>query len=92
VTVVDEWQHRGLGGKLLRRLCARATENRIKVFSASLLATNDAMLALFERIGEITVTRRDGPTLELDVELPVEYPPLERTLREAAAGHLRWRR
>jgi GNAT superfamily N-acetyltransferase len=91
VTVVDEWQHRGLGGKLLRRLCARAAENRIKVFSASLLATNDAMLALFERIGEITVTRRDGPTLELDVELPVEYSPLERTLREAAAGHLRWR-
>jgi GNAT superfamily N-acetyltransferase len=92
VTVVDEWQHRGLGGKLLRRLCARATENRIKVFSASLLAANDAMLALFERLGEVTVTRRDGPTLEIDVELPVEYSTLERTLREAAAGHLRWRR
>jgi GNAT superfamily N-acetyltransferase len=92
VTVVDQWQHRGLGGKLLRRLCARATENRIKVFSASLLATNDAMLTLFERLGEITVTRRDGPTLEIDVELPVEYPTLERTLREAAAGRLRWRR
>jgi GNAT superfamily N-acetyltransferase len=91
VTVVDEWQHRGLGGKLLRRLCARATENRIRVFSASLLATNDVMLTLFERLGEITVTRRDGPTLEIDVELPVEYSTLERTLREAAAGHLRWR-
>jgi L-amino acid N-acyltransferase YncA len=92
VTVVDAWQHRGLGGKLLRRLCARATENRIKIFSASLLAANDAMLTLFERLGEITVTRRDGPTLEIDVELPVEYSTLERTLREAAAGHLRWRR
>ena len=33
VTVVDAWQHRGLGGKLLRRLCARATENRIRVFT-----------------------------------------------------------
>jgi L-amino acid N-acyltransferase YncA len=92
ITVVDEWQHRGLGGKLLRRLCARAAENRIRVFSASLLATNDAMLTLFERLGEITVTRRDGATMEIDVELPVEYSTLERTLREAATGHLRWRR
>src|SRR3954451_14656825 len=36
VTVVDAWQHRGLGSRLLRRLCARAAENRIKVFTASL--------------------------------------------------------
>ena len=91
VTVVDAWQHRGLGGKLLRRLCARATENRIRVFTASLLASNDAMLTLFERLGEVTVTRRDGPTLEIDVELPVELPTLEHTLREAAAGRVRWR-
>ncbi len=91
MTVVDEWQHRGLGGKLLRRLCARAAENRIRVFTASLLADNDAMLSLFNRLGEVTVTRRDGPTLEIDVELPVEYSTLEQTLREAAAGHVRWR-
>lgn len=91
VIVVDAWQHRGLGGKLLRRLCARAAENRIRIFSASLLAANDAMLALFERLGEITVTRRDGPTIEIDVELPVELPTLEHTLREAAAGRVRRR-
>ncbi len=36
--------------------------------------------------------RRDGPTLEIDVELPVELPTLEHTLREAAAGHVRGRR
>jgi GNAT superfamily N-acetyltransferase len=92
VTVVDAWQHRGLGGKLLRRLCTHATENRIRVFTAALLATNDAMLTLFDRLGKVTVTRRDGPTLEIDVELPVEYDTLEHTLREAAAGHVRSRR
>jgi GNAT superfamily N-acetyltransferase len=92
VTVVDAWQHRGLGAKLLRRLCARATENRIRIFTASLLASNEAMLTLFDRLGEIEVTRRDGPTLEIDVELPVELPTLEHTLREAAAGHVRSRR
>ena len=89
VTVADAWQHRGLGGKLLRRLCARAAENRIRVFSATLFASNDAMLALFERLGEVTVTRRDGATIEIVVELPVQYDTLEHTLREAAAGHVR---
>jgi GNAT superfamily N-acetyltransferase len=91
VTVVDAWQRRGLGGKLLRRLTARATEHRIRVFSATLFAANDAMLALFGRLGEVTVTRRDGPVLEIDVELPVELDTLEHTLREAAQGHVRYR-
>ena len=91
VIVVDTWQHRGLGGKLLRRLCARATENRIRIFTASLLASNEAMLTLFERLGEVTVTRQNGPTLEIGVDLPVEYETLEHTLREAAAGHVRRR-
>lgn len=89
VTVVDAWQGRGLGGKLLRRLCARAQENRIRVFTATLFATNDAMRTLFERLGAVSVTRRDGATLEIRVELPVELPTLEHTLREAAAGHVR---
>jgi GNAT superfamily N-acetyltransferase len=88
VVVIDAWQARGLGGKLLRRLCARATENRIRVFSASLLSSNDAMLTLFERLGEVKVTRRDGAVMEIDVELPLALPTLEHTLREAAAGHV----
>ena len=88
VTVIDAWQHLGLGGKLLRRLTARATENRIRVFSASLFASNEAMLTLFERLGAVEVTRRDGPVLEIVVELPLELPTLEHTLREAAQGHV----
>ena len=91
VTVVDAWQHRGLGGKLLRRLCARATENRIRVFSASLLATNEAMLTLFDRLGDVTVT----PPRRADAgdrrRAAVELPTLEHTLREAAAGRVRGR-
>jgi GNAT superfamily N-acetyltransferase len=91
VTVVDDWQHRGLGGKLLRRLTARAQENRIRVFSAALFADNEAMLTLFGKLGEVVVTRRDGAVLEIDVELPVELETLEHTLREAAQGHVRYR-
>jgi GNAT superfamily N-acetyltransferase len=85
VTVVDAWQHRGLGGKLLRRLCARATENGIRVFTATLLASNDTMLSLLASLGEITVIRREGAAIEVDVALPVELPTLEHVLREAAA-------
>jgi GNAT superfamily N-acetyltransferase len=91
VIVVDAWQGRGLGGKLLRRLCARATENRIRVFSASLFAENDAMLTLFQQLGDVSVTRRDGPVLEIVVELPLELPTLEHTLREAAQGRVEYR-
>ena len=84
VVVVDAWQGRGLGGKLLRRLCARATENGIRVFTATLLASNEAMLSLLSSLGEIDVVQRDGPAIEVDVRLPVEYPTLEHVLREAA--------
>jgi GNAT superfamily N-acetyltransferase len=89
VTVVDDWQHRGLGAKLLRRLCARATENGVRLFTAHLLADNEAMLTLLEGLGKVTLTRRDGPTIEVDVELPVELPALEHTLRAAASGAVR---
>ena len=43
------------------------------------------MLTLLARLGEITVTRRDGASIEVAVELPVEYSPLESTLRAAAS-------
>jgi GNAT superfamily N-acetyltransferase len=89
VVVIDAWQGRGLGGKLLRRLCARATENGIRVFTATLLASNDAMLALLGQLGEVVVRRREGPAIEVDVELPVELPTLEHVLREVASRHVK---
>jgi GNAT superfamily N-acetyltransferase len=89
VVVIDAWQGRGLGGKLLRRLCARATENGIRVFTATLLASNDAMLALLGQLGEVVVRRREGPAIEVDVELPVELPTLEHVLREVARRHVK---
>ena len=89
VVVIDAWQGRGLGGKLLRRLCTRATENGIRVFTATLLASNDAMLALLSRLGAVEARRREGSAIEVDVELPVELPTLEHVLREAAERHVK---
>ncbi|WP_051324118.1 GNAT family N-acetyltransferase [Candidatus Solirubrobacter pratensis] len=91
VVVIDAWQGRGLGAKLLRRLCARATENGIRVFTATLLASSDAMLALLSRLGAVEVRRREGPAIEVDVELPVELGTLEHVLREAAERHVKQR-
>jgi RimJ/RimL family protein N-acetyltransferase len=67
--VVDAWQGRGLGGKLLRRLRDRAVASHIRVFTASLFADNESMRELFARLGPVTVTERDGAVIEITVEL-----------------------
>jgi len=87
VAVVDDWQHRGLGGELLRRLARRARENGIERFHASLFAFNDDMLALFEELGRTRVRRAGDAQLELDVELATaEGGRLRQALRAAASG------
>jgi RimJ/RimL family protein N-acetyltransferase len=89
VAVVDAWQGRGLGGVLLRRLTARAAEHRIHKFTASLFVDNRAMLALFERLGEVRVIGGEGSILDIDIELPVhERHALGIALRTAATGHV----
>jgi RimJ/RimL family protein N-acetyltransferase len=69
LTVVDAWQRRGLGWRLLRRLADHALEHRIRVFSATTLADNEAMLKLLGRLGEVRVTGRDGPAIQVEVDL-----------------------
>ena len=92
VSVIDAMQGRGLGGLLLRRLCHRAAQNGVRVFTAELLASNHSMLHLFEKLGTVRVTGRKGAELEIDVELQVaDSPTLELALRSAATGHIRRR-
>ncbi len=52
-TVADAWQGRGVGSFLLDALAERARENGITVFTAEMLASNHAMRALFEHLGEV---------------------------------------
>ena len=87
VAVIDDWQGRGLGGVLLRRLSARARANGIEAFTASLLTDNRSMLRAFERLGRIELRGVDGATMEIDVELPVA--DTRTLLRSAATGHVR---
>jgi acetyltransferase len=86
VAVADEWQGRGLGGVLLERLASRAREVGVLEFTASLLTSNRAMLALFERLGRMEVVHDSGTTSRLTVCLSTAGDGLHTALRAAAAG------
>jgi RimJ/RimL family protein N-acetyltransferase len=90
VTVIDDWQGRGLGTALLRALTDRAREEGIDRFTCLVLAENREMIELLERLGPVReVDRRPGT-----VEVAVDIPPAEegigaklaQLLRAAAAG------
>jgi GNAT superfamily N-acetyltransferase len=86
VTVVDAWQGKGVGSVLLERLAARAREEGIREFTATLLSDNRAVLSLFRHLGVLRVVR-DGPVQEIDVCLPLgEGDGMGETLRAAARG------
>jgi GNAT superfamily N-acetyltransferase len=70
VAVDDEWQGRGLGTVLLHDLAARAREEGIKRFSASMLAENEPMIGAFHKLGDVRVTGPDTGVVELLIELP----------------------
>jgi RimJ/RimL family protein N-acetyltransferase len=90
VTIVDDWQGRGVGGVLLERLTDRARALGVRRFDASLFTDNRAMLALFQRLGCMK-SHRDGPdVLMIDVELPLDEErgeALDAALRCVAEGN-----
>lgn len=69
-SVVDEFQHHGLGAMLMRDITAVAREAGIREFSAEVLADNGSMLAVFEHSGLIIETRRDGTTVHVSMRFP----------------------
>jgi GNAT superfamily N-acetyltransferase len=93
VTVLDRYQGRGLGTLLLRELSAYAVEHGIRTFRNYVLASNSAMLDIFDELGGIRrfdgagVYQVDVPLDEAPVEPPERSTP-ERMLREAARGVL----
>lgn len=71
VTVIDEWQGRGLGSELLNRLTDRARQEGIRHFTALVAADNAAVRALLHerRIG-VRVTDQGFGAVEYDITLP----------------------
>jgi GNAT superfamily N-acetyltransferase len=86
VTVVDDWQGRGVGTALLELLSERAREEGVERFTSLVLGTNTEMIDLLRRLGRVEIIRRDGPTVEYEAELPPASidPGIKALLREAA--------
>jgi len=68
VTVVDEWQGRGLGAELLARLSDRARQEGISRFTALVSAENAAVRGLL-RSASADLVRRDSSDLEYEITL-----------------------
>ena len=68
VTIVDEWQGRGLGTELLARLSDRAREENIQRFTALVAAENVAVAGLLRNACARLVCRESG-TLEYEIRL-----------------------
>ncbi len=87
VTVIDDWQGRGLGTLLLEVVSARAREEDIRSFTALMLATNQEMMTLLERLGPLRVVDREVGTVEIEMPIPeVGLSPVLRKLLRIAAG------
>ena len=72
VTIVDDWQGRGLGTALANLLAERARDEGMTAFTALLLATNTQMQDVLASIGPARVISRDAGTIEIEVEIPAE--------------------
>jgi len=80
VTIVDDWQGRGLGAELLARLSDRARSEGICRFSALVAEDNRAMAGLLRTMSASLVGRGPG-TVEYEITL---MPPGKSTTTPAA--------
>jgi GNAT superfamily N-acetyltransferase len=71
--VRDDWQHRGLGARLLDYLTELAMERGILGFTAEVLAGNRGMLQVFQQGSQPVKTR----LVEGNFEISVDFDPRE---------------
>jgi nucleotide-binding universal stress UspA family protein/GNAT superfamily N-acetyltransferase len=88
VTVVDDWQGRGLGRALLSELTRRARQEGVRRFLAIVLTENRTAVKLLRGVSDAQM-RWAGSETELVIELPRQRglgTQLSGLLRAAAAG------
>ena len=88
VTVVDDWQGRGLGTVLLALLAERARDEGVRCFTAQVLATNSEMLDVLGGLGSVRTLDREQGVVAVAVDLPSAgiRGPLRGLLRWSARG------
>jgi GNAT superfamily N-acetyltransferase len=64
--VRDDWQGRGVGTLLMKRMSEIAQARGLVGFSADVLASNKSMLMVFQRSGLEVVSQFDGSTYHLE--------------------------
>lgn len=87
VTVIDEWQGRGLGTELLHRIMDRAAEEGVRRFSALVDADNETMIQILHEIGsELRETESGSGAVAYELALPAEgqASPIWELLRAVA--------
>jgi GNAT superfamily N-acetyltransferase len=88
VTVIDDWQGRGVGTLLLDVLSARAREEGITTLTAVMLATNQEMMDVLTNLGPVRIIDRELGTIEIEMPIPkVGLSPSLRKLLRVAARH-----
>jgi GNAT superfamily N-acetyltransferase len=69
VIVVDHWQKRGLGTRLLKRLADRARAAGIECFESHMIVGDATARQVFESVGAVETTKRAGGVLDVTVRL-----------------------
>lgn len=65
VVVADEWQHRGVGTLILRKLADRVWATGVRRWKAVILAENRGGFAVLDRVAEPLERKPDGPVVEV---------------------------
>jgi len=72
--VRDDYQRKGLGSYLFRRLVEIAQSEGIRRFHAEVLAENSGMLKIFHRSGLKVATTTEEGVVGIDLEIPAPAP------------------
>ena len=90
VTVIDDWQARGLGTLLLEVISARAREEGITTFTALMLATNRKMMDVIKALGPVRIVDMEAGTVEIEMPIPKLglSPTLKKLLRISARNDI----
>jgi GNAT superfamily N-acetyltransferase len=90
VAVVDDWQGKGVGSRLVLELARRARREGIAGFTALLLAQNNEMLGLMRELGDVQVLEAGLGTVNVTVDLPeTGLGRIPGLIRAVAAGTLK---
>jgi GNAT superfamily N-acetyltransferase len=90
VTVIDDWQGRGVGTLLLEVISARARAEGITHFTALILAANKEMMDLLHEFDPVRIVDRELGTMQIEVAIPAAglAPALSKLIRIAATNDI----